>query len=197
MDKMIVNWVKEDEELIEPYEWCEGDDIEIISTIQCIRVDQKTMHDFIYGCLHIFDKQYYNKIFAVGDGHFSLAIETNQEGKLCYRSVFDFKDRKRINDLILKQDETVIHYQMYDEGEMKEYGLTREERIKKQFIDQKVDEIYMDNYDAFLMICEKLNIQDEKSIEKYQHLKRLIEKGYSFIHILLYNEFIKKEYKKK
>ena len=30
---MIVNWVKEDEELLEPYEWSNGDDIEIISTL--------------------------------------------------------------------------------------------------------------------------------------------------------------------
>ena len=36
-----------------------------------------------------------------------------------------------------------IHYQMYDEGEMKEYGLTREERLKKQFIEQRIDELYM------------------------------------------------------
>ena len=35
-----------------------------------------------------------------------------------------------------------IHYQMYDEGEMKEYGLTREERLKKQFIEQRIDELY-------------------------------------------------------
>lgn len=194
---MIVNWVKEDEELIEPYEWCEGDDIEIISSIQCIKVDQKTMYDFIYGCLQIFDPVFYNKVFAIGDGHYALAIETNQEGKLCYRSVFDFKDRKKMNDMMNKQEETKINYQMYDEGEMKEYGLTREERIKKQFIDQKIDEIYMDHYDCFLNICEKLNISDDKSIEKYYHLKRLIEKGYSFIHVLLYNEFNKKEYKKK
>lgn len=194
---MIVNWVKEDEELIEPYEWCEGDDIEIISSIQCIKVDQKTMYDFIYGCLQIFDPIFYNKVFAIGDGHYALAIETNQEGKLCYRSVFDFKDRKKMNDMMNKQEETKINYQMYDEGEMKEYGLTREERIKKQFIDQKIDEIYMDHYDCFLNICEKLNISDDKSIEKYYHLKRLIEKGYSFIHVLLYNEFNKKEYKKK
>lgn len=30
-----------------------------------------------------------------------------------------------------------IPYQMYDEGEMKEYGLTRNERLKKQYIDKK------------------------------------------------------------
>lgn len=194
---MIVNWVKEDEELLEPYEWCQGDDIEIISTIQCVRVDKDTLYDFIYGCLHIFDKTYFNKVFAVGDGSYALAIETNDEGKLCYRSVFNFEDRKRINDQISQLKETPIQYQMYDEGEMKEYGLTRDERLKKQFIDHKIDEIYIDHYDAFLTLCDQLNIQDEKSIQKYYHLKKLIESGYSFVHELLYNELMKNEYKKK
>ena len=59
---MIVNWVKEDEELLEPYEWSNGDDIEIISTLSCFKVDQKTLHDFIYGCLHIFDQKLCQKM---------------------------------------------------------------------------------------------------------------------------------------
>ena len=42
---MIVNWVKEDEELLEPYEWAHGDDIEIISTLSCYKVDKQTLHD--------------------------------------------------------------------------------------------------------------------------------------------------------
>ena len=40
---MIVNWVKEDEELLEPYEWAHGDDIEIISTLSCYKVDKHSM----------------------------------------------------------------------------------------------------------------------------------------------------------
>lgn len=194
---MIVNWVKEDEELLEPYEWSQGDDIEIISAIQCIRVDEQTLHDFIYGCLLLFDKAYFNRVFAIGDGHYAVAIETNHEGKLCYRSVFDFASRQKLNAQILALPLTSLQYQMYDEGEIKEYGLTRNERLKKQYIDHKIDELYMDHFESFLTLCEQLNIQDEKSIQKYDHLKKLIENGYSFIHEMLYNELIKKEYKKK
>ncbi|MBM6841671.1 hypothetical protein H6A03_09015 [[Clostridium] spiroforme] len=197
MTDMIVNWVKEDEELLEPYEWQQGDDIEIISTIQCIRVDEKTLHDFIYGCLLLFDRQYFNKVFAVGNGKLAVAVETNHQGKLCYRSVFDFASRKQINEQILKQPVLAIQYQMYDEGELKEYGLTRKERLKKQYIDHKIDELYMEDYDMFVLLCQQLNIQEEKSIAKYEHLKKLISNGYSFVHELLYNELIKKEYKKK
>ena len=90
-----------------------------------------------------------------------------------------------------------IPYQMYDEGEMKEYGLTRNERLKKQYIEQKIDELYIEDYEAFLKLCYQLNIQDEQSIQKYNHLKNKIEKGFSFIHEVLFHELTKKEYKKK
>ena len=31
---------------------------------------------------------------------------------------------------------------MYDEGEMKEYGLTREERLKNNLLNKRIDELY-------------------------------------------------------
>ena len=37
------NWVKEDEELLEPYEWDEDDDLEIISRVDIYHVDEKTL----------------------------------------------------------------------------------------------------------------------------------------------------------
>ena len=53
------------------------------------------------------------------------------------------------------------------------------------------------NYDDFLMLCRQLNIEDAQSIQKYNHLKNKIAKGYTFIHEILFYEFTKKEYKKK
>ena len=113
---MIVNWVKEDEELLEPYEWAHGDDIEIISTLSCYKVDKQTLHDFIYGCLHIFEPSLCQKVFAIGDGNYALAIETDINGKVCYRSVFDFCDRDKMNKKIMSLALKDIPYQMYDEG---------------------------------------------------------------------------------
>lgn len=55
----------------------------------------------------------------------------------------------------------------------------------------------MENYDDFLMLCRQLNIEDAQSIQKYNHLKSKIAKGYTFIHEILFYEFTKKEYKKK
>ena len=56
MKDIIVNWVKEDEELLEPYEWDEDDDLEIISRLKGYLVDQDTLHDFIYGCINLYEK---------------------------------------------------------------------------------------------------------------------------------------------
>lgn len=127
---------------------------------------------------------------------YALAIETDDQGKLCYRSVFDFCDRDKMNKKIAALELSNIHYQMYDEGEMKEYGLTREERLKKQFIEQRIDELYMENYDDFLMLCRQLNIEDAQSIQKYNHLKNKIAKGYTFIHEILFYEFTKRNTKR-
>ena len=55
-----------------------------------------------------------------------------------------------------------------------------------------IDKIYVEDYDRFLKICSQLEINDEKSIGKYLHLKKKLEIGYSFIHELLYNQLVKK-----
>lgn len=134
---MIVNWVKEDEELLEPYEWSNGDDIEIISTLSCFKVDQK--HSMIlFMDVYTFWSKVVSKVFAIGDGHYALAIETDDQGNLCYRSVFDFCDRDKMNKKIAALELSNIHYQMYDEGEMKEYGLTREERLKSNLLNKEL-----------------------------------------------------------
>lgn len=192
MKDIIVNWVKEDEELLEPYEWDEDDDLEIISRVDIYHVDEKTLHDFIYGCINIYDSQYFNNIFIVGDGKYSVVVEINNNGKLVYRSLTMMKQRTLINHELKKLSIVKINYHMYDEGLIKEYGLTRNERIKKQYVENMVDQLYVEDYDKFLNVCKQLEINDDKSIGKYLHLKKKLEKGYSFIHELLYNEFVKK-----
>ena len=192
MKDIIVNWVKEDEELLESYEWDESDDLEIISVLNAYLVDDKTLHDFIYGCINLFDKQYFSSIFIVGNGNYSVVVEINNLGKLAYRSLPMINQRALINDYLKTQSLTIFNYYMYDEGLAKEYGLTRNERIKKQYVDNMIDKLYVEDYDKFLKICNELEIKDEKSIGMYLRLKKKLEHGYSFIHELLYNEFVKK-----
>ena len=191
MKDIIVNWVKEDEELLESYEWDESD-LEIISVLNAYLVDDKTLHDFIYGCINLFDKQYFSSIFIVGNGNYSVVVEINNIGKLAYRSLPMINQRALINDYLKTQSLTIFNYYMYDEGLAKEYGLTRNERIKKQYVDNMIDKLYVEDYDKFLKICNELEIKDEKSIGMYLRLKKKLEHGYSFIHELLYNEFVKK-----
>ena len=113
-------------------------------------------------------------------------------GKLAYRSLPMINQRALINDYLKTQSLTIFNYYMYDEGLAKEYGLTRNERIKKQYVDNMIDKLYVEDYDKFLKICNELEIRDEKSIGMYLRLKKKLEHGYSFIHELLYNEFVKK-----
>ena len=192
MKDIIVNWVKEDEELLESYEWDESDDLEIISVLNAYLVDDKTLHDFIYGCINLFDKQYFSSIFIVGNGNYSVVVEINNIGKLAYRSLPMINQRALINDYLKTQSLTIFNYYMYDEGLATAYGLTRNERIKKQYVDNMIDKLYVEDYDKFLKICNELEIKDEKSIGMYLRLKKKLEHGYSFIHELLYNEFVKK-----
>ena len=192
MKDIIVNWVKEDEELLESYEWDESDDLEIISVLNAYLVDDKTLHDFIYGCINLFVKQYFSRIFIEGNENDSVGDEINNIGKLAYRSLPMINQRALINDYLKTQSLTIFNYYMYDEGLAKEYGLTRNERIKKQYVDNMIDKLYVEDYDKFLKICNELEIKDEKSIGMYLRLKKELEHGYSFIHELLYNEFVKK-----
>lgn len=190
---MIVNWVKEDEELLEPYEWQEGDDIEIISKLNLYKVDNQTLYDFIYGCLNIHDQNLYQKVFIIGNGKYSLAIETDKKGKLIYRSVIDLNSRNKINKRINALKTTNINYQKYDEAEYKEYGLTRKERLNKQYLEQVIDEIYYQNKNYFNQLCNKLQINDNKDINKYHHLKNKLQKGYNNFHKQLYQLLINKK----
>ena len=192
MKDIIVNWVKEDEELLESYEWDENDDLEIISVLNGYLVDDKTLHDFIYGCINLFEQQYFNSIIIVGNGGYSVVVEINNLGKLTYRSLPMINQRSLINSFLKTQDLTIFNYYMYDEGLVKEYGLTRSERLKKQYVDNMIDKLYVEDYDEFFKICNELEIKDEKSIGMYLRLKKKLEHGYSFIHELLYNEFVKK-----
>lgn len=192
MKDIIVNWVKEDEELLEPYEWDEDDDLEIISVLEAYLVDEKTLHDFIYGCINLFNEDYFNSIFIVGDGKYSVVVEINSAGKLVYRSLPMINQRTLINEYLKNQNQIKFNYHMYDEGLIKEYGLTRNERIKKQYVENMVDQLYVEDYEKFLEICKQLEIEEEKSIGMYLRLKKKLEKGYSFIHELLYNEFVKR-----
>jgi hypothetical protein len=187
----MVNWVKEDEELLEPYEWCQHDDLEVIKQIDVYRVNEKTLYDFIYGCITMQEKQYYHRIFAVSDTKYCVVVEIDSKGKLIYRSLTNYRTRDAIHRFCRKQDITIMKYEMYDEGMMKEYGLTRKERLKKQYIETTLEKLYIDDYVKFQRVCQRLEMQGDIDINMYLKLKQKLERGYTFLHELLYTELIK------
>ncbi len=183
---ITVNWVQEDEELLEPYEWIEYDDIEEISDYQLIKVDEKTYYDFIYGCMNILDKQYYSLRLVLCNEKSCIVVEFDALGKLIYRGVCDFTSRDKIILQAKDLQEQALQYTLYDEGLPKEYGLTRYERMKKQHVENTVDQMYVDQYDEFISLCNQLQIHGERPISRYITLKKKIEKGYTFLHEMLY-----------
>lgn len=185
-----VNWVKEDEELLEPYEWCEFDDLEDLEDLDIFLVDDAVLYDFIYGCLFIKDTRYCSRIFALSNGKVSVIVEIDTRGKLIYRGVSTMDGQRKILCTVNKLDKTMIEYELYDEAMIKEYGLTRQERTKKQYVDDKIDELYVNEFDTFLALCNTLEIHEQDGISKYVTLKKKIEYGYSFIHEMLYYQII-------
>ena len=191
MKDIIVNWVKEDEELLEPYEWDEDDDLEIISVVEAYLVNKKTLHDFIYGCINLFDEEYFNSIFIVGDGHYCFVVDIKNH-TIVRRGTFSWQQRQQINDILKQEPITFFQYQIKDEAYDKEFGLTRNERLKKMCLEEVIDEIFVVRYDVFLEICQQFHIEGENPSEKYLALKHKIEKGYTSLHELLYKELVQK-----
>lgn len=188
-----VNWVKEDEELLESYEWLEHDDLERIFDLEVYLVDDKTLSDFIYGCMFIKDDIFCGKIFALSNHKVSVIVEIDTRGKLIYRGLSDIKGQQYILNLTKDLDETSIEYDLYDEAFNKEYGLTREERTKKQYVEDQIDELYVEDFERFVSICYNLGIDDSQGISMYIKLKKKIEHGYSFIHEMLYYKIIEQQ----
>lgn len=188
--KIKVNWVKEDEEILEPYEWCEFDDLEELYDLDVFFVNDQILHDFIYGCLFIVDTFYWSRLFALTNGKVSIIVEINTKGKLIYRGVSDLKGQRILLAYAKELEHTVIEYELYDEAFFKEYGLTREERTKKQYVDDKIDDLYINDYESFVLLCNELEIRDQDDMSMYVTLKKKIEYGYSFLHEMLYYQII-------
>ena len=186
----LANMVYDDEELLEPYEWQDDDCYEEFHYLPIYRVTQHQLHDFIYGKLCIEDME--DCFFIVGDGHYSVVIQMKDQC-IYRRGTVLFSQRKKINDIIQTVGYSHFSYRILEEAYEKEVGLTRLERTSKICIEEVIDEIFVVHYDLFLEICEQLHIQEDGPSEKYLALKNKIEKGYSSIHELLYQELIQKK----
>lgn len=185
----LVNFVYDDEELLEPYEWQDDDCFEEFSFLPIYYVSLKQLHDFMYCQLCM--KDYEDQVFIVGDGHYQVVIDL-RDGKIYRRGTLMFAHQRIVKSIIHSLTLTSFVYDVIEEAYEKEFGLTRQERMKKMCIEEVIDEIFVVHYDMFLTLCEQLNIHQESPSDQYIALKNKIEKGYSSLHELLYKELIQK-----
>ena len=186
---LLVNFVYDDEELLEPYEWQDDDSYEEIENASLYHVSTKQLHDFLYAKFYQFSGT--DGIFIVGDGHYCFVVDIKNH-TIVRRGTFSWQQRQQINDILKQEPMTFFQYQIKDEAYDKEFGLTRNERLKKMCLEEVIDEIFVVRYDVFLEICQQFHIEGENPSEKYLALKHKIEKGYTSLHELLYKELVQK-----
>ena len=186
---LLVNFVYDDEELLEPYEWQDDDSYEEIENAPLYHVSTKQLHDFLYAKFYQFSGT--DGIFIVGDGHYCFVVDIKNH-TIVRRGTFSWQQRQQINDILKQEPITFFQYQIKDEAYDKEFGLARNERLKKMCLEEVIDEIFVVRYDAFLEICQQFHIEGENPSEKYLALKHKIEKGYTSLHELLYKELVQK-----
>ena len=184
-----MNFVYDDEELLEPYEWQDDDSYEEIENAPLYHVSTKQLHDFLYAKFYQFSGT--DGIFIVGDGHYCFVVDIKNH-TIVRRGTFSWQQRQQINDILKQEPITFFQYQIKDEAYDKEFGLTRNERLKKMCLEEVIDEIFVVRYDVFLEICQQFHIEGENPSEKYLVLKHKIEKGYTSLHELLYKELVQK-----
>lgn len=185
----LVNLVYDDEELLEPYEWEDDDVYKEFYYLPIYRIKKQELHDFLYGKLCLEDVE--DSFFIVSDGFYSVVIEV-REHCIYRRGSVSFSQRQLIHKIVESLGYTHFQYRILEEAYEKEFGLTRQERMKKICLEEVIDEIFVVHYELFLTICEQLNIKEENPSEQYLALKHKIEKGYSSLHELLYKELIQK-----
>ena len=186
---LLVNFVYDDEELLEPYEWQDDDSYEEIENAPLYHVSTKQLHDFLYAKFYQFSGT--DGIFIVGDGHYCFVVDIKNH-TIVRRGTFSWQQRQQINDILKQEPMTFFQYQIKDEAYDKEFGLTRNERLKKMCLEEGIDEIFGVRDDVFLEICQQFHIEGENPSEKYLALKHKIEKGYTSLHELLYKELVQK-----
>lgn len=186
----LVNFVYDDEELLEPYEWNDDDHYEEFYFLPIFRVKKNELHDFLYGQLHFQHED--DSIFIVTDTHYSVVIEI-KNAYIYRRGTVTLKQRQLIQHISETLPYTSFDYQVVEEAYDKEFGLTRFERIKKICIEEVIDEIFVVHYDLFLEICKLLHIYKDSPNEQYKTLKEKLDKGYSSLHEILYQELVKKK----
>lgn len=187
---ILVNFVLEDEDLLEPYEWEEDDHYEEFSYLVMFHLTHHTLYDFLYGTLKIRDME--DGIYIIGDTHYCFVVEIIDQ-MISRRGTIPYHQQKRVHQVIETLPVSFFHYTVLQRAYEKELGLTRNERLKKQIVEEALEDAYYYHPDTFKQICDELMIDNMTKEKQYEKILTLLEKGYSSIHDILYKEFISKK----
>lgn len=187
---ILVNFVLDDEDLLEPYEWEEDDTYEEFPYLVMFRLTSKALNDFLYGTLKIDDLE--DGIYIVGDTHCCFVVEIRNK-MIDRRGTIPYHQQTRVHHIIETLPVCYFHYKVYQRAYEKELGLTRNERLKKQIVEEILEEAYYYHEDVFHHICDELGISEETKEKQYEKILLLIEKGYTSLHDTLYEEFVSKK----
>ncbi len=192
LKNILVNWSYADEELLEPYEWSDDDDLESIESVNLYKISKNQMYDMYYSQMHCMT-DFEDKVVTFCDEHIVLVVEFDEDNQIFARSLVTYSDQLKIIDFIAKDSVVNIDYEVIEESYNKELGLTRFEREKKQFVTDEIEYLYLKSQKLFSKIYFEIFGHFEDSSEKmYQNIMKRIEKGYNSIHELLYKELIKR-----
>lgn len=184
---ILVNFVFDDEEVLEPYEWEEDDHYEEFPYLVMFHLTYDSLYDFLYGTIKIDDLE--DGIYIVGDTHYCLVVEIRNK-MIERRGTLPYHQQKRVHHIIETLPISTFHYKVYQRAFEKEYGLTRNERLKKQIVEEILEEAYYYHEDIFQHICQELMISNNMKEKQYEEIMMKLEKGYNRIHDILYKEFI-------
>lgn len=180
---LLVNWALEDEELLEPYEWEEDDDLEILRSALLIHVSQATLQVLFSGIIRMTNCVAGDYLFS--DGHTSLACRLDASGQLVCRSVLPFEYRSAIATMAATQPIKIIQYELQAQAEPKEYGLSREEKEKKQWLLDHIERLDQ----AQLKVLYELALPLATTVH-FDDLASRLEHGYGALHQYLYEQFV-------
>ena len=107
---LLVNFVYDDEELLEPYEWQDDDSYEEIENAPLYHVSTKQLHDFLYAKFYQFSGT--DGIFIVGDGHYCFVVDIKNH-TIIRRGTFSWQQRQQINDILKQEPITFFQFVYY------------------------------------------------------------------------------------
>ncbi len=80
---VIVNWSFYDEELLEPYEWDQNDDLELLEDVEMIYVDDKLINHCINDIV-LFHTNLSQKVIVFFSDHYSVCVEIDKNNMFIF-----------------------------------------------------------------------------------------------------------------